>query len=189
MKKRNTRLINRNKQLNDGLNKKFKPLRLVSFNFALLSFVPLGFGIYKIDNYINDVWFGLIFSTLGLLIGILFYYLILCKTFKDLKNYNRKGWSISAGFIIGFVGYTFGIASFMNKNEPAIINTKEYAIEEKSQGVGRNRENYLFVKIDKNIERIICSDKYWKSVNVGENIKLRIITGKLGFDFIEIENE
>ena len=180
--------LNANQRLNGELNKKFKYLSLTSFIFACLSFITLAFGIFKIDNLINDVWFGIIFSTLGLLIGILFYYLIICKAFKDLKKYDGKGWSISTGFIVGFVGYTFGVASFINKENPKIVNTKEYVIEKKAQGGGRHFENYLLMKVDNEIERITCSDKYWKTVNVGKKIKLRILKGKLGFDYIEIEN-
>ena len=184
-----TNNANRKQQYKNELDKKFKYFSFTSFAFCILSFLPLAIGIYKIDQYINDVWFGFTFSALGLLIGILFYNFILCKIFKDLKNYDGKGWSISKGFIIGSIGYTFGIANFINKQNPTTINTKEYTIEKKSQGGGRHSENYLFFKVDNEIERITCSDKYWETVKVGENIKLKVMKGKLGFDYIECENE
>jgi hypothetical protein len=147
------------------------------------------FGLWGLDNYFQEAKFAIVFSLLGITSGIIFYYLILCPLITGLINYKDNNWSLPTGFIIGFLGISFGLGGYINKEYSTIIYCKDFKVERKAQGGGRHSSYYIYVKVNNKLERLESKADYWNSISEKENINLCIRKGKLGYNFVKITDE
>lgn len=139
-----------------------------------------------IDNTIDGIRFFFRFATGGIFLAIPFYILInwLVPELRTAKKIDKVRQSQLYGLFIGFFFLTPAIAIHINRTHLDVDeNIGKYIVLKKSRG-SRNRGNYVFVKINNEEERIVVSDKYWKSVQEGDSILLNIQKGYFGYDNI-----
>jgi len=160
------------------------------FSIGLLSF----FGITQfrhLDNTRNGVGFFFLFAVLGLLLSIPFY-IIIYKTVPDLKNGMdmSKQWTSNLfGLGWDFFFLTPAVASYINRNHLVEVEKcQEYAIIRKDSLEGRYHEYYFFVQIDNYEERLTVFKPFWETLKEGQNIRLCLQKGLLGFEYIKIDD-
>lgn len=143
-----------------------------------------------IDNTRNGVGFFFLFAFLGLLLCIPFYILIY-RTVPDLKKGKKisKQWTSNLlGLGLGFFFLTPAIASYVNRTNLVKVNDcREYKIIRKGSSGGRYHEYYFFVEIDGDEERLTVFKPFWETLEEGQNIRLCLQKGLLGFEHIKID--
>lgn len=174
------------KQVSKPAEKKFRAIGWISLLFAISSLATGSYGFSELENYFQELQFSIFLSILGITSGLSFYYLVLCPLVPGLINFKDSNWSPPIGFVIGFLGISFGLAVYFNKHNSAIKYCKDFKVDRKSQSSGRYPSNYIFITINNKTERLKSSTEYWNRISEDQLINLCIIKGKLGFDYIRI---
>lgn len=156
---------------------------------GLLSFWGIA-QFHHIDNTRNGVQFFFLFAFLGLILCIPFY-VIIYRTIPDLKEGKKisKQWTSNLfGLGMGFFFLTPAIASYINRTHLVKVdNCQEYKIIRKGSSGGRYHEYYFFVLIDNDEERLTVFKPFWETLEEGQNIRLCLEKGILGFEYIKID--
>lgn len=176
-------------QVNKSTEKKFSIIGWISLLFAFSSIATVSYGFSELENYFQELRFGMLLSIVGVFSGLTFYYLVLCPLVSGLINYKDNNWSPPIGFLIGFLGISFGLGVYFNKQNSKIKYCNDIIVDRKSQSAGRFSSNYIFVTINNKTERLKCTTESWNNISEGEFINLCIIKGKLGFDYIKITED
>lgn len=169
------------------------PLWIVIVNIlsVFVGLLTAVIGITKIVNYYHPYWFGLIFGSIGLVLGIMT--ALKLKPYITVYQKVKNEFGLVVMYIsTGFIGIILLTGSIINKGLSNVENRDNYAVINKYRQEGRARSpeiNSLFVNINRNSHRLICRHDYWDKIQTGQSIDLTLYKSKLGFDFIEISDE
>lgn len=148
-------------------------------------------GIDKIKNFDHPYLFGLIFGSVGVIIGI--WVAIKLKRHIALNPHVKQNYVIVIIFIAtGFFGVSLMLSTFLNLRLSDIDKCERYQVINKYRQEYRFRQsevNSLVVDINGKSCTLVCSREYWIRTSIGDNIDLCLHKSKLGFDFISIKND
>lgn len=147
-----------------------------------------GISIGKFENYFHPYSFGLLFATIGLLVGVI--------TAKKLKPYfavTKKLRSDYGGGIfivsVGFIGTFMLLGHYINQSLSTIEKCNDYTIIDKyyQQG-GRNKPPQidLYINLDGKTEKVKCNLPYYNKVEIGDKINICKYSSLIGFDFYKL---
>ena len=157
--------------------------------FAIGSLLFLAIGLKGIDNYIDWIKFPAVLIVAGSLLGVALYFVLSCFI-PDISTYkNSKGVGILRPLIFAFALIAFGLGRILNETSNQKTECKEYTIQNMGESGSRQRTYYIFINNGKKTERLSFGKAFNKAHNVGENISLCIITGRLGFKYYKVKSE
>ncbi|MBB4804586.1 putative membrane protein [Flavobacterium nitrogenifigens] len=169
--------------------KNTKPIdKLVYYFSTTLFFISLISLLFEIRNFDNTIQGTKLFWTAGVF-GILV--AIITTTILKLTNpsvyyESKRRYTVHLGLFIGFFLISTALASFVNHYfaNPTTFY-KNYKIESKSISGGRSTEYFFYLKMENgNEERFSVGKTRYNDFNEGEEIKLCLLKGKLGFDYV-----
>jgi hypothetical protein len=148
-------------------------------------------GIDKIKNYYHPYLFGLIFGSIGVIIGIWFAKKV--KRHIAVNPITKRNYESVIFYIAtGFFGVNFMLGSFLNQGLSKIDTCDRYQVINKYRKESRFRQpevNSLVVDLNGKPFRLVCSRNYWFRTSIGQKIDLCLHDSKFGFDFITITND
>ena len=178
--------------MTDNLGNIPKPSMLKKVSVITAFFIFLFGGIFiaviaisKFQNYDHPWLFAFTFGSIGIITGIVFgkkikRYIILNPTM--LSNYSQFIVLISAGF----VGLSMWLGQMINSQLSYLNRCDNFIVEGKEFHKGGYRKpetRILIFNIDGRTQRLICGEKFWRSLSVGQPAKVCIYNGKIGFDY------
>jgi hypothetical protein len=161
------------------------------FAFLFLGIFSGIYGIKKIENYYNPYMFFIIISLLGITLGhfassfIKPYMKLNIKQLNDF--YKTKIW-----VICGIIGILVALGSKANSELSKVDFIEISTVVQKERipyRYGRPSSNYLFVNINRKIEKLRSNYNYWERIRVGDKINIQKYKSKLGFDYIVLTDE
>jgi hypothetical protein len=169
------------------------PLWIVIVNIlsVFVGLLTAVIGIKKIVNYYHPYWFGFIFGSIGLVLGIMT--ALKLKPYIAVNQKIKNDYGLAIMYIsTGFIGIILLTGSIINKGLSKVEHRDNFRVINKYRQESRTRSpeiNSLFVNINGNSHRLICRPDYWDKIQIGQSIDLSLYKSKLGFDFIEISDK
>ncbi|MBZ4037649.1 DUF2500 domain-containing protein [Flavobacterium sp. 17A] len=169
--------------------KKTKTIDKVVYYFSTtLFFISLISLLFEIRNFDNTIQGTKLFWTAGLF-GILVAIIttiILKLTIPSVYYEGKRRYTVLLGLFIGFFLLFTSLASFVNHYfaDPTTFY-KNFKIESKSISGGRSTEYFFYFKMENGTEeRFSVGKTRYDNFEEGEEIKLCLMKGKLGFDYV-----
>lgn len=169
-----------------------RTLKSVAYICVAIGFSSfLGFQeLTHLENTRHGTAFFFLFGFIGVLLSLPFYRLIY-KTVPDLKarlkiktHWESKLFMLGLGFFLLIPA----IACYVNRtNVKYTASCNECEVIRKEKTEGKYFHYYLYVQINNNEERLSVSKPFWEAIQKGQNIRLCVQQGILGFEYIKID--
>ena len=176
------------KKENKKIRFELMPIALAAIFLGIFAGI---YGINMIKNYYHPYLFGFISISLGLISGPLFVNYIKPYLSIDRHVFNQIG-TLKILISIGFIGIILAIGSLTNKKLSKVTQCDRFSVVAKTIREDRFRApgaNFLHVDINGKVQKLNCSKSYWNRVMTGQKIELSIFESKIGFDFIELNED
>jgi len=169
--------------------KKTKSFDKVIYYFSntlfFIGLLGLVFEIRNFDNTIHGIKLFWIAGLVGILVAIIAT-VILKATNPSVYYESTRRYTVHFGLFGGFFFLSTTLAGFVNHYfaSPTAFY-KNYKIESKSISSGRSTEYFFFLKMENgDEERFSVGKTRYDNFEEGENIKLCLLKGKLGYDYV-----
>ncbi|MHC0442607.1 hypothetical protein [Flavobacterium sp. 3-210] len=162
-----------------------KSVYYFSTTLFFIGLISLLFEIRNFENTINGAklfWLG---GLTGIVVAIILT-IILKLTTPSVYYESKRRYTVHLGLFIGFFLTSTALTSFVNHyfSYPTAFY-KNYKIESKSISGGRSTEYFFFLRMENGYEeRFSVGKTKYNNFEEGEEIKLGLLKGKLGFDYV-----
>lgn len=169
--------------------KNTKPIDKLVYYFSntlfFISLIALLFEIRNFDDTIHGTKLFWTAGVFGILVAIITT-IILKLTNPSVYYESKRRYTVHLGLFIGFFLIATALASFVNHYfaNPTTF-CKNFKIESKSISGGRSTEYFFYLKMENgDKERFSVGKTKYNNFEEGEEIKLCLLKGKLGFDYV-----
>ncbi len=165
--------------------KKSFDIDIIFTPLVLISFLVFAFGFSNIENYTYWLKTLIILVISGIVIGNIIY-VTLSVYIKDLNTYkNSNNIGIRALLTASFIFISIGGGIKINETLERNTDCRNFVIYDKALSRYRGNNYYFFIKNNGKRERLNIKGALYESSQVGQKVKLCVITGYLGFVYIK----